>query len=256
MTELFVGVTVVLGGLAWTASLSGHPAEGFIPVLLILAARSCTRSQPLRTGAAIGVAAATKLWGALGLAIVPLERNFNRRVVAAVTAIGILFLCYAPFFLFGDVETFSFEWTVHPQSPIGFFLPWGAPVSWIGRVIQSLVPLAGGALIALKVRGDAGAVWKVPLAIVALRLLSDPLEYHYYWLEVGVIALIGLATLLPSRPTLLMVPLAAGFYATLWPFYYLTGYTLAAWITAISILMLVLIWLSVRASEVPAIEPS
>ena len=244
--ELFVGLVTVLGGLSWTAATSGHPSEGFIPLLWLLAARDAQRGRPGRAGLLIGLSAGFKLWGVMAVPLLllsPGARGLARGLAIQAATVGLL---YGPFLIGGRVEMFDYVWDIRQQSPLRFLFGPDIPFTWSMRLAQGAVILAAGAGLSLLARGSRAAAWAVPLGIVAARLLVDPLDYHYYWLPVGTILLVAMATTLPQRISWLHLPAATVFYATLLPFFLMGGVWLAAFIAVASTALLALALLASR----------
>jgi hypothetical protein len=89
-------------------------------------------------------------------------------------------LCYGPFVVFGTFRTLHFVWQVESDAPIGFFIPDGHPFPWSLRLLQACAAVAVGVVLGHKARSP-DAVWLVPAAVVATRLLLDPRSIDYYW---------------------------------------------------------------------------
>lgn len=230
--ELFFGCVVIIGGICFEATTSAHPTEALIPLLWLFASQQARRGRGVSAGASLAVAGLLKAWGALGLPLLLLAPRRRAAAAGGATQAFLTALAYAPFLLSNTTSTFTFQWLVKPQSPLTFFVEPGTPFGWSWRVVQAGAILAVGAgLILWRQRLVQG--WHVCLAMVAVRMLTDPLDYHYYWLSVGVLVLCGLSTLMPVEPSWWRVPYAAGFYLTLLPFFLLEG-TSEAWYIAIA----------------------
>jgi hypothetical protein len=250
--ELFIGLVACLGGLGWAAATSGHPTEGFIPLLWVLAAREARAGRVERSGIVIGLSAGLKLWGGLGAPLLLFHPSVRRVLrgwlAAAITVVGL----YGPFFVWGKVNMLHFEWHVKPQSPLTLFLGWGSEFTWQMRLVESAFLLCACAVAALVLRRSLVGVWAAPLAVVAARFLVDPLNYHYYWLSVGTIALVGAATLLPAGPSWRRVPVAVAFYVTVFPWFVLVGAAAASYIAFVSISMIAAAFTLGRRHPAPA----
>lgn len=231
--ELFVGLWIVLGGFTWTASTSGHPAEGFIPLLWILSAVMMRSSRPVVAGLLLGGAAGMKIWGVLGFPLLLLDRDSRSALKATLAAAGSTIAVYAPFPLFGRVATLDYSWAVKPQSPLAWVLSPGADFSWWMRLAQTVLIVGGSFPLLPMMRKSPQAVWLYPLTIVTIRLLLDPLDYHYYWLPMGVSALVGFALSMNPAPSWSRVLVGPGYYLTIAPFFLMKGVMLRAWITFI-----------------------
>jgi hypothetical protein len=183
-----------------------------------------------------------KLWGGLGLPLlllVPRRRDLATATIAFTT---VVVGAFAPFILFGEFTSFDYVWVVKPHSPLAFFIEPLTAVGWPARVIQGAAAVGVGSMLAVRSRMSMRAVWSVPLGIVAARMLLDPLDYHYYWLSVGMIVLAGSVALLDDRPSLNRIVLAGFYFATLWPFFYLSALVLGGWIVIACLSLLVWSW--------------
>ncbi|MEA2446844.1 MAG: hypothetical protein QOK47_481, partial [Actinomycetota bacterium] len=145
--EFFAGLVTILGGLAWTASASGHPAEGFIPLLWIWSARFARKQRPIAAGVVLGLSTAMKLWGGLGLPLlllVPRRRDLATATIAFTT---VVVGAFAPFILFGEFTSFDYVWVVKPHSPLAFFIEPLTAVGWPARVIQGAAAVGVGSML-------------------------------------------------------------------------------------------------------------
>jgi len=232
--EMFLGLVALLGGLSYEVATSSHPAEGFIPLLWVLAAVESRRGRASRAGLLLGVAAAMKLWGALGIPLLLLNPSLLKVVQASLVQVAASAAAYLPFAIAGGFNTFGLTWSIKPQSPLRLLMEPGTIFTWKMRLVQSAFIVAGGIVAALFARRSERGFWVVPLVLVALRYLSDPLDYHYYWVSAGVIGLVAFASHVTYEPSWMRSVAAAGFYATLLPFYVMKGLPLALWITTAS----------------------
>ncbi len=237
--ELFLGLVLLLGGYTYEAATSGHPADGFIPLIWILVAIESRNDRTYHAGALLGLGASLKLLALLGLPLLLLAPSARRALLGTVPLVAVLALSYLPFIRLGFLDTLRFEWQVTPQSPLTFFVDPLTRFDWKMRAIQGSVVIGLGGAMAVLRKGSAHCVWLVPLAITALRYLTDPLDYHYYWLGAGLIGLVGAGASMTSRPSWARAPVAAGFSITLLPFYFSNGTSRAAYIAAISLCMLI-----------------
>lgn len=189
--EFVLGAIVVLGGIVYEVTLSGHPAEAFLGVLWVGAAIFIRQGRPLGAGIAIGLAAALEPLGLLGIVIVLMALSVADALRASGSSALVLLVAYAP--LIGSIQrsTVGYRWLVLAQSPLRFLLPVGTHFDWKLRLVQGCIIIAlGAALIFLK-RKTPHIVWVVPLVTLATRYLTDPQGYHYYWIPVGVIGVVG-----------------------------------------------------------------
>lgn len=168
--ELFFGLVIVFGGFSYTVATSAHPAEGFIPLLWILAAIDIRREKPGLAAVWLFLAGAMKLWGVLGAPILLLSPRIRRAALGWAIQASLTVAAYLPFMLSGRVKTFGFSWEVRPQSPLRLFLESGSAFTWKMRIAQGAFIAGVGALIALRARPSKSAFWLVPLALVALQV--------------------------------------------------------------------------------------
>jgi hypothetical protein len=75
----------------------------------------------------------------------------------------------------------AFHWTIARASPLAPVLSPGTRFGWPLRLAQGAVSVAAGLVAARLARRSVHAVWLVPFAIVAARLLLDPLGHDYYY---------------------------------------------------------------------------
>lgn len=216
------------------------------------------RDRPGASGIALGIAAGLKLWGGLGLPLLLLVPRASRAASALVIAAATSVSMYLPFILGGNFRSFDYTWTVRAQSPVRLLLGVESRFTWPMRLGQSALVVAGGVAMVLWARRRSSVVWTGPFAMIALRLLTDPLDYHYYWLPAGIVALVGLSSVVTHRPSSIRVPLAAGYYLTSIPFFVLKGGALAVWIAGAALALIgavirgVLFSAPARMSRAPA----
>lgn len=188
----------LLGGLALTplAVHSGHPAEVVIPCLWVLAASVAAR-RPLLAGVLIGIGTGWEVWSLLGLAILLLA-GWRRALRAGVLAGAISAAFLVPFVLAGPFEMFAHQWAVMPDTLFGTLLPSVTPATWWMRVLQAAVVSGAGALVVWRFRAHPQLCWVLPLVLAVARLVTDPLDIYYYWLELRVPLVIAVAALVAT----------------------------------------------------------
>jgi hypothetical protein len=228
--ELFAGLLVVLGGLWWTVLSTGHLAEGFIPLLWFQAARDARRGRVERAGLLMALGAGLKLWGALGVPILLLSPAIDRRKLLRGLAIcgGVVVLLYAPFALFGEYNTLDYRWEVADSSLIHGLFSGSETFTWPMRALQSAVVVGVGGALAVFARARRHALWAIPLAIVATKLLLDPIVFSYYYLSLAVLAVLGATLLVATLPPWLRLPLVGAGYLVVFPFWLTSGNSLGA----------------------------
>jgi hypothetical protein len=193
-----VGLVAVAAGLTITGYDSGHPADSLLPLLWILAAADARRGRMLRAGLVLGLSAGIETWGILGVAVLALSerpRDAGRGLAVAAGAAAALFL---PFAAAGHFAMGSYRWAVGSRSLLALVLAEGTGLGWGFRLAQAAFALAFGVAIARVTRRSPHALWLVPLAVVAARLLLDPLLSDYYFTALEGPALAG-AALLATR---------------------------------------------------------
>ncbi|GEA88800.1 glycosyltransferase 87 family protein [Cellulomonas cellasea] len=171
-----VGLALVLGGLLAESVGNGHPEEILLGLLLAHAALEAARARPRTVGVLLALAVAVKIWGVLGAPVALVGRRPRTVVVAGAVGGLLAALVYGPFFLWGDVQTFSFSWGI-PQETVLARVVGPEASDWGLRVAQAGVAVATGAAVALR---RAGSPLTVVLAVIGTRLLLDPLFLTYY----------------------------------------------------------------------------
>lgn len=252
--SLAVAVAVV-AGLSWTASTSGHPTEGLVALLWVYAAYCAQNDRFLNCGAALGLAISIKLFAVLGLPLLLLLSGAKRRAhgLAAAGVVAIVF--WGPALLTGAANMLEFTWEIRPQSPLTLFFQPGTDFGWPLRVFQAAVVGGAGSAIAIALRSQNDAFLRVPLILMALRFATDPLDYHYYLLGPGTVALVAWALRLSKAKPLWWLALPTLYYGAIVPFFVLNGALLRLWILALA-MVLIVIALLVRTrakSPVPVI---
>lgn len=225
--EAYVGAFALAGFLSWSAFGSGHLAEGFLPLMWIGAAIASRDSRPVAAGLLLGLAASLKIWGILGVPVLLFSPRLRDAVKAGLVSAGTLAAVWAPFFIFGTVRTFQYEWTVQVTSFARHAYDIGAPVTWAMRAHQGAVAMATGVVCFLVTRKRMASLWLVPFAIIAMRLVLDPTIYYYYTLPLSILGLIGAAVIFPALHPFVRLPIVAATYMALHPFYVLEERMLA-----------------------------
>ncbi|MBD7916844.1 hypothetical protein H9657_00925 [Cellulomonas sp. Sa3CUA2] len=173
-----VGGALVSGGLLTQVSTSGHQEEILLAVVLAAAAAAVTRGQAGRAGALLALGAGLKMWAVLGGPIVLHGRRPRTVVVGALTACALAGATYLPFFWWGEVRTFEFSWGIADgPSMLGAIGALTGLDDWGLRCVQAAGAGIAATLVALRRHGSALAV---PLTVVAVRLLLDPVTAVYY----------------------------------------------------------------------------
>jgi len=197
---VFVVAAALLLGPVPDAYATGHFAEPVAGILWLLAARHARAGRVGRAGLLVGLSAGFELWGVLGVTVLALAPSLRRSALGAAIASATVALMLAPFVLAGDFHMFAWQWHV-AGGPIHLIVGVGYPFGWPLRLLQSAatVGLAGG--LARLIRRNPAAIFIVPAATTAVRLLLDPLGMFYYWDPVILLALLGAATAFVRRDT-------------------------------------------------------
>ena len=198
--RLAVGVLAVAAGFTHLAFADGHPAEAVVPLLWILAGLSARRDRMVLAGALLGLSAGFELWGVLGAPLLLLAPRLGRAVVGGLVEAGVLIAQLAPFALAGDFRMFEHEWEVASGTLLGLVVEPGTEFGWPLRLLQSSLALACGAVLAIVLRRSVHALWLVPLGVVIVRLVFDPLAFGWYWLAAEALVLVGAGLLLTQLP--------------------------------------------------------
>lgn len=219
--------SVVPGLLAGVAALfattgvaysSGHAGDVLIPLGWVAAAIAAQRGRWLVAGAALAAAGSWETWGVLGLSVLVLTPSSRRCAYAGITAAAGWILAYCPFLLSGPIRSGQQHWNVDPHSLLHIFVG-SQQVGWGWRVVQGAAALSAGLVVGWVARGSAAGSWAVPVAVVAARLLTDPILREYYWAGLIAILIVAAAPLVCSRRTAVAgLPLAMSAYGLIWGF--------------------------------------
>lgn len=209
-----VGLAGVLAGVTRGVYEAGHPADGLLPLLWVVAAADARRGRTVRAGLIVGASAGLETWGLLGLAVLVLTPR------AAALAVAVAAALFAPFVLGGHFASDHFHWTVSSQSLLLGHIAPGVAFGWPLRVVQASAALTLGASAAVQLRRTVHGLWLVPIVVVAVRLLLDPLDTDYYFLGLATCTLVGGGFLLQlwrrERRIVAPLPPAARTRPTLW----------------------------------------
>lgn len=191
-------LVVALAGAAATWTL-GHPSDALVPVLWVAAGRLALRERPGAAAVLVAVSTGFEVWGVLGAPVVLLAARPRvlRSATAGAAAIAVLWL---PLVVAGPFRMFSFAWPVGEQSLLHLLQPAATAFPWSFRLLQAVVSVGAGAAAALLLRrGDRRwGPWPVIVAVVAGRLVLDPVLADYYWVPAKV-AIVGALALAAHR---------------------------------------------------------
>lgn len=223
--EFFAAAIVLFGGLAWTMLSTGHIAEGVIPLLWFQAARDARHGRLDRSGLLIALSAGLKLWGILGIPILLLSSTFDRRKLlrAGAITVGVAAAIWLPFALLGEFNSLDYRWPIADSSLIHKFFPDSETFTWQMRVAQSGIVVVLGSAFAVLGRGRLYVLWAVPLGVVAVKLLFDPIVFSYYSLSIALWVLFLTVLLLEGWLTWVRILAGVAFSLTLYPTWFLRG---------------------------------
>ena len=188
-----VGLMAVVTGLTRVGYATGHPADAMLPLIWVIAADQARRDHRWRAGLLIGLCAGVETWGILGVAVFAFAPRLCDAAVSALVAVATALALFLPFVLGGHFEMLSLAWHVAPPSPMSFFVPEGTLFGWPLRFLQAAVAVSAGIAVARALRHSPYGIWVAPLAIVAARLLLDPLVLSYYLAAPKGLILVGAA---------------------------------------------------------------
>jgi hypothetical protein len=173
-----VGLALVLGGLLAESIGNGHPEEIALGLILANAALDAGRGRRSSVGLLVGLAGGLKLWGVLGIPVVLIGRRPRDIWVRGLVTATFVLLCYGPFFLWGEVKTFTFTWGMsNAGSTLAQLGSWLGASDWTLRVIQGAAAILVGCAVAVRRSGSGLAI---VICVIATRLLLDPLLMSYY----------------------------------------------------------------------------
>ncbi|MBO3102664.1 glycosyltransferase 87 family protein [Cellulomonas fengjieae] len=172
---VLTAVLLLSGSLA-EATMMGHAEEIGLGLALAWAALSCMDGRRWSVGLVLGLAVGVKLWAILGLPLALVDRRPRAAAARVAVALALALALYGPFLVWGDVRTFEFVWAVSGPSTVGLALGTAAPAGWGLRIAQGVAVLVVGAGLAWR-RAEPLAV---VAAVLAVRLLLDPIRFPYY----------------------------------------------------------------------------
>jgi len=188
-----VGLLAVAAGVTRVGYATGHPADAMLPLIWVIAADQARRDHRWRAGLLIGLSAGVETWGILGVAVFAFAPRLRDAAVGTLVAAGTALALFLPFVLGGHFEMLSLAWHVTPPSPLSLVVAEGTPFGWPLRLLQAVVAVGAGVLVARGLRRSPHGLWAAPLAIVVARLLLDPLLYSYYLAAPKALILVGAA---------------------------------------------------------------
>jgi len=202
--EFAAGLVVavwLIGGYALVA----HLAELAIPVAWVLAGAAARRGHWVWAAVLLALSLAVEPWGVLGIPVTLLADKPSHAARASALAVLLGVGCYLPFMLAGPFEMFNHSWPVVETTLVHALWPNATHVGWTPRLLQAALCVGAGSLLARRLRRRPDAIWLVPLTILYIRLILDPLQYSYYWVAPQVALVAGIAFLDVNRRTRIAV---------------------------------------------------
>lgn len=217
---LLAGTAGLLLGFGSDLYLIGHPAQFFIPALWLGAAYHAARDRPLAAGLLLAASTTFETWGALGAPVLMLLPTWSHRIRACASCTAGLLVAWGPFVLLGEFRMHELDWVVRSHTVLAPLMGVGAPFGWELRLLQGVMAIGLGLLVAVKVPQPSTALWAVPLVVICARLAVDPIGASYYWVPVqmlGVIALADVSARGDRWGVVLLLPLYPVYLANLVP---------------------------------------
>ncbi|HEX4057587.1 MAG TPA: hypothetical protein VHX87_04630 [Galbitalea sp.] len=210
---LALGIAL-LGAFLPTDIVRGHPAESMVPLLWIVAGCLSRERMFASAGVILALSAGFEVWGVLGVPVLFLSPS-PRILRAAIAAIITGAVIYLPFVLTGTFRMFEYHWFVSLGTLYRLVWPGLTSFPWTLRIAQAVLALAAGWGTALATRKGVYGVWLVPMAIISVRFVFDPLLDFYYWMAPATVAICALGATLYLRKWIPAL-IAAGLIASLW----------------------------------------
>jgi hypothetical protein len=189
--ELGLGLVFALTGGLWLVSIYAHPDDVMVTLLLVLAASRAAEGRYTLAGTVFGLAVGVKLWALVAVAVLLVRASRRDAVRSAAAAVATIAVVYGPFFVLGHVNTFHWAWQVEDPAPMNLVLATGTNFTWYLRLLQAGVAAAAGLVALRSARGGPNAIWLVPAAAIAGRLLLDPRAMVYYYPPLLLCLLLG-----------------------------------------------------------------
>jgi hypothetical protein len=191
--------------VAWTlAALWGpltgswaHPSHALVPLLWLVCVREAQAGRAAPAGLALGLGVALDPWAVLGAcALLVLLPDVRALLRASAAAVAVTALVWGPFLLVGTA-TARMTWVARAGS-----LPDVLGITVVGagyRGVQTLLVLAVGTCVVLRMRRDVDLAWLLPVVLVAVRIGTDGIYLDYYSFPVRAGLLVGVAVLTARR---------------------------------------------------------
>lgn len=202
---LLAGVAAILGGAVAIPASYGHPEEVMTALLLVLATHQSFHRRTIAPALLLAAAITIKLWAVVGVGLLLVKATRRSAVLRGAVLGGCVAAAYLPFAVLGRIATFDYMWVVEVPAPLSLVFETSSPFGYERRLLQVVLAAGIGALVAWRARG-IDVVWALPLAVIAARVLLDPLSNPYYWTTLVVVVV--LRQVLADRPLLESLVLA------------------------------------------------
>lgn len=189
--EFGVCMVFALTGGLWVAAMYAHQDDLLVTLLLLIAASRAAAGRSGQAGIIFGFAVGVKLWAIIAIAVLLVRASRTAALQAGLMAAATVTLCYGPFIVFGRFEMFRGSWQIEHDAPLNLVFHDGTDFSWQLRLFQAVLATTVGLVVLLRTRGRNCAVWLVPVAAIAARLLVDPRNIPYYYTPVLLCLLLG-----------------------------------------------------------------
>lgn len=194
-------------------SITSHQEEAAVALLLV-AATLAAATRGVAASLMVGVATAVKAWAGLGVPLLVRRGDVAGSARRCVLAVAVAVLGYLPFWVAGSVRSAAMVWRVEAGSSLSTVIAVGTPFGATGRLVQ--VAVVAGLATALSWSGRT-AGWAMVAAVMAARLLLDPLDWSYYWAALVFVLLVGLRAADDRGRRRIVVPLGAAAVLAVWP---------------------------------------
>jgi hypothetical protein len=189
--QLGVCIVFALTGGLWVVAMYAHPDDLLVTLLLLIAASRGAVGRHGQAGVIFGLAVGVKLWALIAIAVLLVRASRRVSVLAGLAAAATVAICYGPFIVFGKFETFRGNWQIEHDAPLNLLFHDDTGFTWQLRLFQAAFATAVAVAVLLRTRGRNCAVWLVPAAAVAARLLVDPRNIAYYYPPLLLCLLLG-----------------------------------------------------------------
>jgi hypothetical protein len=189
--EFGASIVFALTGGLWVVAMYAHPDDLLVTLLLLIAAARAATGRHGQAGVIFGLAVGVKLWALVAVAVLLVRASRRASAHAGLMAAATVAVCYGPFIVLGRFEMFHGSWQIEHDAPLNLLFRDGTGFTWQLRLLQAALATTVGLVVLFRTRGRDCAVWLVPAAAIAARLLVDPRNIAYYYPPVLVCLLLG-----------------------------------------------------------------